>query len=209
MGCLILGMQKTTKLQWVMGLTLGLLLASCSVSQRYHNRGLNIQWRSGGKQVSTAVKVAAPKATLDHTHVKETETTAGVEANKEVIPFSAVKSTVPEVAVDPSFPMTVFKTKFHPIQVIQRAVVPPTTYENPKKYHRMANKSVVYALLSLTPFILFFLFQLLSIYYGVKAIKHIPKGHRDRKNAYTGIALSVFLVAVAICFWLLAAGWSR
>jgi hypothetical protein len=202
-------MQKTTKLQWVMGLTLGLLLGSCSVSQRYHNRGLNIQWRLGGKQVSTAVKVAAPKATLDHTYVKETETIAGVIAKREVIPLSSDKSTVPQVAVDPSFPMTVFKSKLHPIQEFQRAVVPPTTYENPKKYHRMANKSVVYALLSLTPFILIFLFQLLSIYYGVKALKHIPTGHRDRKNAYTGIALSVFLVAVAICFWLLAAGWSR
>ena len=209
MGCLILGMRKTTKLQWVMGLALGFLLASCSLSQRYHNRGLNIQWRSGGKQVSTALKVAAPKATLDPTHVKETETIVGAIAKREVSPLSADIFTDPEVAVDPSFPMVVFKPKFEPIQVFQRGVVPPTTYENPRKYHRMANKSVVYALLSLTPFILFFLFQLLSIYYGVKAIKHIPKGHRDRKNAYSGIALSVFLVAVAICFWLFAAGWSR
>jgi len=105
--------------------------------------------------------------------------------------------------------MEVFKTKFQPIHELQRKLKPPMTYENSNKFHRMANKSLVFALLCLTPLILFFIFQLLSIYYGIKAIKSIPKGHRDRNNAYAGIALSVFLLAIAICFWLFAAGWGR
>lgn len=188
---------------------MSLILSSCSVSQRYHQRGFNIQWSMGGKHVNHSVKVAAPKATMDKADIKEAETRESVVAKSEVSQFSQGISEVTETAVGQFIAMEVFKPKFQPNQVFQRRFTPPTTYENPKKYHRMANKSVLFALLSLTPFILIFLFQLLSVYYGVKALKHIPKGHLDRKNAYTGIALSVLLIAVAICFWLFAAGWSN
>ena len=202
-------MQKATKLQWAIGLIMCLILWSCSVSQRYHQRGLNIQWRSGGKLVYNSVKETSPRFLQDLTDVKATEVSTSTLVEREVVQVLQVVPKAPEVTVGQSSLMVKTKGMFQSIQEFQRKLNPPPIYENQEKYHRMANKSVVFALLSLTPFVLFFLFQLLSIYYGVKALKHVPKGHRDRKNAYIDIALSIFLIAFAICFWLFAAGWGR
>lgn len=220
-------MQKMTKLHLVMGLAVGLLLTSCSVSQRYHHRGLSIQWRSVGKQVSNKIHAPNPKITDDRTDTKEMETIGSVtkdahdavsefsvssrenSAQFEAIHFSEFIPKVTEIAVGKPFSMEVSKTKFQPIHELQRKLKPPMTYKNSNKFRHMANKSLIFALLCLTPLILFFIFQLLSIYYGIEAIKHIPKGHKDRNNAYAGIALSIFLLAIAICFWLFAAGWGR
>jgi hypothetical protein len=202
-------MQKATKLQWAIGLVMCLILSSCSVSNRYHQRGLNIQWRSGGKHVYNSLKETSPSVLQDLTDVKATEVSASTVAEREVFQVLQVVPKAPEVTVGQSSLMVKPKGMFQPIQEFQRKLNPPPIYENQEKYHRMANKSVVFALLSLTPFVLFFLFQLLSIYFGVKALNHVPKGHRDRKSAYTGIALSMFLIAFAICFWLFFSGWGR
>lgn len=196
-------MQKATKLQWAIGLVMCLILSSCSVTQRYHHRGLNIQWRSGGKQVHNSVKETTQRVLQDLTDVKETEISTSTLVEREVVQVLQVVPKAPEVTVGQ------YSLMVKPNQEFQRKLIPPPIYENQEKYHRMANKSVVFALLSLTPFVLFFLFQLLSIYFGVKALNHVPKGHRDRKSAYTGIALSMFLIAFAICFWLFFSGWGR
>jgi len=66
------------RLHLVMGLAVGLLLTSCSVSQRYHHRGLSIQWRSVGKQVSNKINAPYPKTTDDRTDTKEMETIGAV-----------------------------------------------------------------------------------------------------------------------------------
>ena len=83
------------KIHLVMGLAVGLLLTSCSVSQRYHHSGLSIQWRSFGKQVSNKIHAPNPKITDDRTDTKEMETIGAVtkDAHDAVSVFS-VSSTV-------------------------------------------------------------------------------------------------------------------
>ena len=210
-------MQKTTKLQWVMGLASGLLLASCSVSQRYHNRGLNIQWRLGGKQVSTAVKVAAPKATLDHTHVKETETKAGVEAKDmrtdQATMLIELPKVLPRITRVVSRPKAVILSLRHARQsmINELKVKTPPPSDSSVKYHKKANTALTMAILSLTPLGFIFLFQILAIGEAIEAKSHTEKGSDDYRKAVASLVIGIitFIVAAALWIWIMIAfaGW--
>ncbi len=217
MGCLILGMQKTTKLHWVMGLTLGLCLASCSVSQRYHNRGLNIQWRSGGKQVSTEVKGAAQKATLDHPHVKETKTKAMVEAKDMQTDQATMLIESPKVR--PRITRLVYKPNAvilslrnaRQSMINELKVKTPPPSDSSVKYHKKANTALTMAILSLTPLGFIFLFQVLAIGEAIEAKSHTEKGSDDYRKAVASLVIGIitFIAAAALWIWIMIAldGW--